>query len=190
MLSAALVLLCVMKSQLRLLLIPVFALGAWMLPAASLPHILISEDGKTLVVRTNDGGLIVSGSRAGRFEQKVWRAALGLSASEAKKVTRKPFCDNYGCILHIKGKVIAHVKHPSGFYEDYRREDIVVSRLSAPDFCHEKANVIDRYSLKSRGAHSVVIKGTKSRRDDDIIINSSIPLIKSPWHRHYQKKNQ
>ena len=187
LLSAAIILLCVMKSQLRLLLIPVFVLGFLALPDNQRPHVLIAEDGKTVAIRTNDDELVVSGARAGRFEQKVWRAALGMKQN-AK--TNKPFCDDFGCVFQFENKIIAHVKHPSGFYEDCRRADIVISQLSAPQYCAQTALVIDRYSLKSGGAHSVHIKKTRGGKPkgtvDAFIVKSSIPAIKRPWHSHYQ----
>ena len=187
LLSAAIILLCVMKSQLRLLLIPVFVLGFLALPANQRPHVLIAEDGKTVAIRTNDDELVVSGARAGRFEQKVWRAALGMKQN-AK--TNKPFCDDFGCVFQFENIIIAHVKHPSGFYEDCRRADIVISQLSAPQYCAQTALVIDRYSLKSGGAHSVHIKKTRGGKPkgtvDAFIVKSSIPAIKRPWHSHYQ----
>ncbi|MEP3525421.1 MAG: ComEC/Rec2 family competence protein [Hyphomicrobiales bacterium] len=195
LLSAALILLCVMKSQLRLLLIPVFALGFWALPVTSRPHVLIAEDGKTVAVRTNGDELVVSGARAGRFEQKVWRAGLGLHKDQkpSDKIN-KPFCDDFGCVFQFQDKIIAHVKHPSGFYEDCRRADVVISQFSAPRYCEQSALVIDRYRLKAGGAHSVHIKkthGVKNKSADEIfIVKSSIPAIKRPWHNHYQSKNR
>ena len=188
-LSAALVLLCVMKSQLRLLLIPVFVIAGIMLPSVLHPHVLIAEDGKTVAVRTNNNDFIVSGVRAGRFEQKVWRAALGLPQIEgAKRRSNKPTCDDYGCIFQFQNKIIAHVKHPTGFYEDCRRAHIVISELSAPAYCGQTALVIDRTRLKAGGSHSVRINDSKN--PDAFVVKTSIPNIKRSWHNHYKSETQ
>lgn len=187
MLSALLILLCILKSHLRLLLIPFFVLGVVLLPNQKKPNLLIAEDGKTVALHLGEGEMLVSGARAGRFEQKVWRSALGLHEStkaDAKKGA--PTCDKFGCIFSSQKLLIAHVTHTSAFYEDCRRADIVISEFSAPEFCKNTALVIDRKRLKSGGSQSVFFKPSATG-DDRFVVQSSIPLVKRPWHRHYQQ---
>jgi len=207
LLCVSFVMLCVMKSELRIFLAFTFAIGFWQLPKVDLPDILISEDGKTVAMRVRDEELLVSGGRAGRFELKVWRAALGLPEKPERGAPDALSCDAHGCIFEKNGRIIAHMKHPSGFYEDCRMADMIISPLSAPAFCKNTAVVIDRNTLLKGGAHGVWLKpdGVRSAPDQTardraaekpnvrdqaarkrFIIKASIPSVLRPWHQHYR----
>ena len=177
-----------LKTRLRYIALGIGVLTLVFMPLAKKPDILISEDGKTIAIAMNDG-LVVSGARAGRFETRVWRQALGLPENQTKKSTDQSFdCDLYGCIYNSDSYMIAHVKHPSAFYEDCRKASIVVSRLSAPKFCSNTAVVIDRKALKQGGAHKVFVQ--KPEKEGETILNfqiqSAIPAIKRPWHAQFK----
>ena len=177
-----------LKTKLRYIALGVGVFTLVFMPLAKKPDILISEDGKTVAIAINDS-LIVSGARAGRFETKVWRQALGLPDKQATKTSGQKFtCDLYGCIYDSKGYTVAHVKHPSAFYEDCRKASIVVSTLSAPKFCSNTAVVIDRNALKRGGAHKVFV--LKTEKEGKTLLNfniqSAIPDIKRPWHAQFK----
>ena len=177
-----------LKTNLRYIALGIGVLTLVFMPLAKKPDILISEDGKTIAIAMNDW-LIVSGARAGRFETRVWRQALGLPENQTKNPTDHSFdCDLYGCIYRSDNYMIAHVKHPSAFYEDCRKASIVVSRLSAPKFCSNTAVVIDRKALKQGGAHKVFIQ--KAEKEGETLLNfqiqSAIPAIKRPWHAQFK----
>lgn len=177
-----------LKTRLRFIALGVgFGILAFM-PTIEPPDNLISEDGKTVAI-AKGRGLVVSGARAGRFETKVWRQAQGLPESQTKKSNGQSFnCDHYGCIYNAGTYSVAHVKHPSGFYEDSRKASIVVSTLSAPKFCSNIALVIDRNALKQGGAHKLFVQ--KVKKEGETLLNfkiqKAIPDIKRPWHAQFK----
>ena len=177
-----------LKTKLRYIALGIGALTLVFMPLAKKPDILISEDGKTVAIALNDQ-LIVSGARAGRFETKVWRQALGLQEKAPTRSSAQKFnCDHYGCLYNANAYTIAHVKHPSAFYEDCRKASIVVSTLSAPKFCSNTALVIDRNALRQGGAHKLFVQ--KVRKEGETLLNfkiqKAIPDIKRPWHAQFK----
>lgn len=195
--SATFVLLCIMKSQLRLLLLPVFVAGILLLSEGDPPDILIAEDGKTVAFHTSGGRLLVSGARAGRFEKEVWQKALAISGEAAERNAEKSpetletmACDAFGCVFDTGAYRIAHVTHPSGFHEDCRRANLVISEFSAPAFCENNARTIDRDDLKSGGSHAVFLRATGGSGTIYPTVIPSIPAIKRPWHRRYRADNR
>ncbi|MEP3233360.1 MAG: ComEC/Rec2 family competence protein [Hyphomicrobiales bacterium] len=177
-----------LKTKLRYIALAVGCGILAFMPSLAPPDILISEDGKTVAI-AKDRGLIVSGARAGRFETKVWRQALGLPESRTKKSKHQSFnCDHYGCIYNAGTYSVAHVKHPSAFYEDCRKASIVVSTLSAPKFCSNTALVIDRKALRQGGAHKLFVQKTKKEGETllNFKIQKAIPDIKRPWHAQFK----
>ena len=177
-----------LKTKLRYIALGVGAFTLAFMPLAKKPDIIISEDGKTIAIALNDK-LIVSGARAGRFETKVWRQALGLPERQKKKQSDQSFsCDSYGCIYSSDNYMIAHIKHPSAFYEDCRKASLVVSELSAPKFCSNTAVVIDRKVLRQGGAHKVFVQ--KTEKEGETLLNfniqSAIPHVKRPWHAQFK----
>ena len=188
MLALCLLLVSVMKSQLRLFLIPLSVLGFMFLKHDRPPDILIAEDGKTILVRGIDGEILVSGARAGKFELSVWERALGIVPANVegkRQWQNNTACDEYGCVIHAPDILIAHVKHPAGFYEDCRRADLIVTELSAPNFCRENTLVVDRAQLKSSGAHTLYVHWNAGNSNARFQIETAVPALRRPWHRHY-----
>ena len=185
-----------MKTNARYLVLGVGAGLLYFIPIAPKPNILISEDGKTVAIVQNEE-LIVSGARAGKFETKVWRQALGYPLEQSKdKKSRATSahafkCDQLGCMYQAANYTVAHVKHPSAFYEDCRKANVVISELSAPKFCSSSALVIDRNALKQGGSHKVFLQ--KAEKEGETLLNFSIqkaiPDIKRPWHAQYKPSN-
>jgi len=182
-----------MKTKLRFIPLVIALLLLWVAPVSNKPNILISEDGKTIAVVQQNGMLAVSGARAGKFEIKVWRQALGLHEEKPKLTSKQSAhmnafkCDHFGCFYEAPHLTVAHIRHPSAFYEDCRRADIIVSELSAPPFCDKRAIVIDRSALKARGAHAIYLKTQKKgeKLSLNFDLQYAIPTIKRPWHAHY-----
>ncbi|MEP1441546.1 MAG: ComEC/Rec2 family competence protein [Hyphomicrobiales bacterium] len=185
-----------LKSKLRYIILG-FGLGVlYFIPITPKPNVLISEDGKTVAI-VHKGTLVVSGARAGKFETKVWRQALGFPLHQSKDKTNgttpaQSFqCDQFGCLYQAANYTIAHVKHPSAFYEDCRKAAVVVSELSAPQFCSNTALVIDRNALKQGGSHKLYLE-TKEKEGKTLLnfsIQKAIPDIKRPWHAQYKPSN-
>ncbi|MEO1066441.1 MAG: ComEC/Rec2 family competence protein [Pseudomonadota bacterium] len=185
--ATAAVLFCILKSRLRFAVLLAFLLGLIFLGDRTDPSVMISEDGKTVAVR-HENGLVVSGIRSGKFEVANWRSALGFPPEDGDNkdgIVRKPSCDSWGCAFSSQNLVIAHVKHPAAFRDDCNRADVVVSRLSAPGYCHDQALVIDRKSLASGGSHALYIRETWNGDQSSLKVERAIPAIKRPWHHHY-----
>ena len=165
LLTFALILACVMRSRLRLLLLPLFLIGMQLLPQKERPFLLVAEDGKTIAVTVEDkaGGepsLAVSGLRSGRFEVELWHAALGLSPPDekSKKTAQKnekpsgksskndgPMrCNADACVYTGEGISVVHIRKEVGFARHCGVADIIVSAIDVPPRCGERADTRNR----------------------------------------------
>jgi competence protein ComEC len=149
--SAGLVVLCLLRSPLRLA-------GVAMLVVASLwairtpqPDVLIAADGLTFAVRGADGRLAIARGGSDTFAARQWLAADGdarahMDASLGEGIR----CDRAGCIGRLAdGTLIALARSIEAFEEDCRRAAVVASPRDAPEHC--AALVIDRKVLHRTG---------------------------------------
>ncbi|PTW61152.1 competence protein ComEC [Breoghania corrubedonensis] len=69
------------------------------------PDILISEDGRTIAVRTPQGPLAVSTGPGGRFAAEIWLKADGdpASLSQRKANAQVMRCDDRACVFQVAG---------------------------------------------------------------------------------------
>ncbi len=140
------------------------------------PDILIADNSKAIAIRgeqrgeqgskqASEGqegqyGLALLAGRAPSFITNVWQSnyqeEIGKKLSSVK-------CDYYGCLYSSPlGFSISLIKRGrAAFIEDCYRVDLVITRLTAPKFCKEITNVIDRDSLKTGGVHWLKWQGEK-----------------------------
>jgi competence protein ComEC len=142
------------------------------------PDLLIEQEGKNFVVRTDDGTLVAGNARAARFAVERWLAAdgdaAGLSAAAARAGVT---CDEAACVAQVRGGLrVAFVKHPSALWDECARADIVVTRFSFRGSCASARLVIDRFALYKYGAHAVYLE------DGELVVERvSDRRGKRPW---------
>jgi competence protein ComEC len=150
--AAGLVVLCMLKSPLRLA-------GVVMLVVASLwavrtpqPDVLVAADGQTFAVRGADGRLSIMRGGSDTFAVRQWLAADGDARSHTDESLAAGIrCDRAGCIGRLAdGSLIALARSIEAFEEDCRRAVVVASPRDAPERC--AALVIDRNVLRRTGA--------------------------------------
>jgi competence protein ComEC len=150
--SAGLLLLCLLRSPLRLSG-AALALAAclWVL-ATPRPDVLIAGDGGAAAVRGGDGRLAILFSRRDKFALKEWLMADGDGRDiKDKSLAAGIACDAVGCIGHLaNGRLASFVTAIEGFEEDCRRAAVVVSPRQAQLPC--AAKLIDRKVWRARGS--------------------------------------
>jgi competence protein ComEC len=150
--SAGLVVLCLLRSPLRLA-------GAALLVIASVwavrtpqPDVLIAADGLSFAVRGSDGRLAIARAGSDTFAARQWLAADGdARAHTDESLSEGIRCDRAGCIGRLAdGSLIALARSIEAFEEDCRRAAVVASARDGPEHC--AALVIDRSVLHRTGA--------------------------------------
>lgn len=126
------------------------------------PDILIDAEAKVIGVRTADGGLALSPSRAARLEQESWlqQAGLGQPAPwpppAGEGSMEEPMrCDGLGCVFRANGKTVALMRRPEAMQDDCRRADVLVSLVPLRGACPRPVAVVDRFDLWREGAHAI-----------------------------------
>ncbi len=149
--SAGLVVLCLLKSPLRVTGVAMLAIASLWAARTPQPDVLIAADGLTLAVRGSDGRLAIARSGSDTFAAKQWLAA----DADARPHTDPSLgegirCDQAGCIGRLAdGRMIALARSIEAFEEDCRRAAVVASPRDAPGHC--AALVIDRGVLRRTG---------------------------------------
>ncbi len=143
------------------------------------PDILVSETGKLAAVKRHDGRLVFQ-SRARGFVAETWlrRAGQSLSATgaaDASAAKSSAQCDALGCVVRIRGEIIAFVKVVAALPDDCAVATIVISRVPVrKNRCIGPKLIVDRFDLWRAGAHALwltpegiqvkTVAGTNSRR--------------------------
>ena len=150
--SAGLVLLCLLKSPLRLSGMALLALATLWAVRTPQPDVLIAADGSTLALRGSDGRLAVVRTGNDSFAARQWLAADADARSHTDPdLTTGIRCDHAGCVGRLPdGRLVALARTIEAFEEDCRRAAVVASPRQAPAQC--AALVIDRDVLQRTGA--------------------------------------
>ncbi len=150
--SAGLVVLCLLKTYLRLIgavLIGCAVLWAIRTPQ---PDVRVAADGGAFAVRGADGRLAMIKTGNDTFAFREWLAADADARTPGDKtLADKIRCDEAGCIARLAdGSLVAIAKTLEAFEEDCRRAVLVLSARDAPPAC--AALVIDRQVWRRAGA--------------------------------------
>jgi competence protein ComEC len=174
--SAGLVVLCLLRSPLRLAGIVLLASASWWAARTPQPDVLVAADGQTLAVRGGDGRLSIIRSGNDIFAVRQWLAADADGRAPTDPVIAGMIrCDAAGCVARLgDGGVIALARSVEAFEEDCRRAAVVVSPRVAPSHC--AALLIDRNVLQQTGAVTL-------RRVGDGFVMSRVrqPGHDRPW---------
>jgi competence protein ComEC len=176
--SAGLVMLCLLKSPLRLAGVALFALAVLWAARTPQPDVLIATDGMTIAVRGANGTLAIVRTGSDSFAARQWLAADGDAREPADKSLGEGIrCDAAGCIGRLAdGKLVALARTVEAFDEDCRRAAVVASAREAPRHC--AALVFDRNVLRRTGAMALYRSG------DGFELTAARPLgYDRPWAR-------
>jgi competence protein ComEC len=150
--TLGLVLLCLLKTPLRLIGVVLIGGSIVMMVRAPQPDVLISPDGSAVAVRGADGRLAMVKSGSDTFAFRDWLAADGdARAPKDNTLANGIRCDEAGCIGKLRdGTQVAIARTIEAFAEDCLRAAVVLSVRVAPPGC--AALVIDRPVWRRSGA--------------------------------------
>ncbi len=132
--TAGLLLLCLLRTPLRLTGAAVlFGAILWALIAPR-PDVLVADDGQTAAIRGSDGRLSVLRSARDSFALKEWLAAdADARTPKDLSLSKGVTCDAIGCIGKLTdGRLASMVLEIEAFAEDCARAVVVVSARQAP----------------------------------------------------------
>jgi competence protein ComEC len=113
------------------------------------PDVLIADTTQSVAIREGDTMGLLDG-RTGSFAVDVWSEHYAIEIQPSLQRAR---CDSLGCIYRSPDHSIALVENRAAFAEDCRRNTLVITRLYAPSFCAQTAEVIDAADLAVGGVH-------------------------------------
>jgi competence protein ComEC len=150
--TLGLVVLCLLKTPLRLIGLLLIGCAVVMMIRAPQPDVLIAMDASAAAVRGRDGRLAMVNSGSDAFALREWLAADGdARAPKDSTLANGINCDEAGCIGKLRdGSLVAIVKRADAFEEDCRRALLVISARQAPTDCG--ALTIDRRVWRGSGA--------------------------------------
>ena len=174
--SAGLVVLCLLRSPLRLAGVALLVIASVWAVRTPQPDVLIAADGLTFAVRGADGRLVIARGGSDTFAARQWLAADGDARAHTDATLGEGIrCDRAGCIGRLAdGTLIALARSIEAFEEDCRRAAVVASPRDAPEHC--AALVIDRKVLHRTGTIAL-------RRTADGFAMSAVrpPGYDRPW---------
>jgi len=135
--TLGLVILCLLKTPLRLIGVALICGAVAMMARAPKPDLLIAPDGSAMAVRAGDGRLAMINLSKDTFAFREWLAADGDPRSPRDVALADGLkCDEAGCIGKLRdGSLVAFVKRTEAFEEDCRRASLVVSARKIPSDC-------------------------------------------------------
>ncbi|WP_048646262.1 ComEC/Rec2 family competence protein [Nitratireductor soli] len=212
LLTAALVVLTLTTTRIRLAAIPLLIAGAGLLLSRDLPDVLVAEDGRLVAMRTADGRLAVNRARPNGFTMENWlrvmrtqdivkpRPSSPSASVDVAQTHRSEFaCDALICIArHESGALVAHVAKPRDGSIDgkllkklCRRAQLLVvddPTIGAPCAAGE-ATVISSRDLARHGSGQIRFTRTADGRYDTSVV-FAIREPWRPWHAHRQYSRQ
>jgi competence protein ComEC len=150
--SLGLVVLCLLKTPLRLAGAVLVALAVVLALRAPQPDVLVAPDGESFAVRVAAGRLAMVKNGSDPFAFRDWLATDADTRSPKDKTLGEGIaCDEAGCIGRLAdGALVAISRRIEAFEEDCRRAAVVLSTRNAPPGC--AALVIDRKVWQRSGA--------------------------------------
>jgi competence protein ComEC len=150
--SAGLVVLCILRSPLRLAGAALIVAGSIWAARTPAPDVLVAADGTSFAIRTAAGRLAVVRTGTDTFATREW-----LAADADARIPKDPTlgegitCDDAGCIGRLPdGALVAVARTIEAFEEDCRRATLIVTAGDAPPGC--AAQVVDRRLWRRHGA--------------------------------------
>ena len=138
----------------RLLGLAGIAAGLLLSVVGGRPDVLVASDAKVIAARGADGLLTVLPVHGNSFELEDWLAADG-DARDPKSVAKGQgfACDDAGCTMTVKGRLLAVAGTSEALDEDCRRADVLIVRFVLERPCAGPRLVLDLARLKRDGGH-------------------------------------
>jgi competence protein ComEC len=174
--SAGLVVLCLLKTPLRLIGALLIGVAIVLMVRAPQPDVLVAGDGSAFAVRGADGRFAVVRTGNDTFAVREWLAADADTRSPKDPALDSGImCDAAGCVGRLRdGSLVAIAKTLEAFEEDCRRAALVISARDTPPSC--AASVVDRAIWRRYGAMAL------RRIGDRFEITSARPAgHERPW---------
>ncbi len=175
--TAGLLLLCLLRTPLRLGGVPLMLVAAAWALTTPRPDLLVSADGESVALRGADGRLAVLHVGRDTFAVEDWLAADGDARDAHDSSLRRGIgCDPSGCTGKLAdGAIVAYAAEPEAFEDDCVRAALIFAvHEEPPPSCGAK--VIGRNTWYDRGALTL-------RRDGSgFVIDSAQPAnYDRPW---------
>jgi O-antigen/teichoic acid export membrane protein len=137
--------------------------------------LLILLAGQFVNIATGSAGFVlIMAGRTGSFATDVWSEHFGNEIAPELDDLR---CDSLACVHEGAEFSIALVRTHDAFAEDCARNDLVVTRLQAPEICRELTEVVDIGDLDRGGVHWLRWNSTASGFD----VRQAIDDPERPW---------
>ena len=159
--SLGLLFLCLWRSQIRWLGVPLVFGGLWLAQQDRPPDLAIDARARSMAVRGFSGQLEVLNGKGNDFAVSQWLLADADSRKpNAADIKGASQCDPSGCITHWKdGRVIALITEPQALSEDCARADIVITRLYVGTRCNGPELILDGAHFATHGATELRLRG-------------------------------
>jgi len=189
--TAALVILVISMTRLRLLALPFLIVGAVFLMTRQLPDVLISEDARLIGIR-GAGGVAVNRNRPNGFTIEDWKRALNvetvvkpISPGKAAVDPSQPVftCAEGLCTArHLSGAQIAHAENAAAARKACATAAlIVIDDATAGDVCRAgTATVLTKRDLARKGSAAVHFRNDETSPRMDLTFAIIEPW--RPWH--------
>ncbi len=187
--TLGLVVLCLLKTPLRLVGALLIVCAVLMMVRSPLPDVLVAADRTAVAVRGRDGRLAMIHSGTDVFALREWLAADGDARGPKDSTLGNGItCDDAGCVGKLKdGSMVAMPKRAEALQEDCRRAVLVVSTREAPPDC--EALVMDRQGMRPEEGGSWGAVALR-RVDGRFEITATRPGgYDRPWARNLAARN-
>jgi competence protein ComEC len=180
-----LLVICLLRTKLRWSGAVLVGLAVLWIAGTTQPDLYVAGDGQAAAFRTDDGKLSILHRGRDTFAIREWLSAdADARPANDKTLSRHVRCDDLGCVGRLRdGRLIAMPLALEAFGEDCARAALVVTSRQVPGDC--RAVLIDRRSLRERGAASLRFKG------EEVEIRQARPRgYERPWAQRPQRLQQ
>lgn len=149
------------RTTLRLAGLIAILAGIALAPFGTRPDVLIAEDGRLVAVRGADGRRTAAPGGGNAYTLARWVERDGDTPAASGRGTgatqsASPFaCDGWGCIVWVKGRLVALSRQPAALADDCRAADVLVIQGARLPHCKAGAAVIGSDTLREHGAHAI-----------------------------------
>ncbi len=184
----SLIALTVLKTKLRLVaFLPLLAAPIFW-QSSRPPDILVSENGRTIAIKSKDNQLILPFGKSGKFASGIWLKAW--SGGEAADVTlHRDQCNRERCILPLpSGKVLHLIYAPKYIASSCMRSDILIAPRLWWVNCRDRMPelVLKREDFERSGTHAVYIDISQPEGRPQYLIETARTSSTRPWQRKWQ----
>lgn len=153
---------------------PVLAIPAILLFALDArPDVLVADSTQAVAVRSGSAMGLLTGKDA-TFAVDVWSQYYQEDIAPALDGAH---CDSLACVIATDRFSISVIKSPDAFDEDCARQDLIIARIPAPDYCRAQTQVIDAADLRAGGVQWLRWDAAAGK----FAIRPAVPSLTRPW---------